>query len=170
MPASPNVENYQYGAGAVYLKIDDVDGEYRHIGNVPEISVSSEITTLEHKQTMSGLKSTDLEIITEVSKTLNFTAEEVTPENMSLFAMGTPTTNTDGDTVIPGLTRTSQLGYFKFVSDNPNGRNMVFEARVNVRPNGEFNFISDGLNSIPLTCKVLEDAGSFGVWSFPPES
>jgi hypothetical protein len=170
MPASPNVENYQYGAGACYLKIDDVDVAFRHVGNVPELTASSEITTLDHKQSMSGLKSTDLEIITEVAKTLNMTMEEVTPENMALFVMGTISTATDGEVRIGGLTKTSMLGDFRFISDNPNGRQMEFNARVSVRPNGDFNFITDGLNSIPVTMKVLKNAGEFGVWSFPPEA
>jgi hypothetical protein len=167
MPDSPNVLNYQYGAGSAYLKVDDVDVAYRHLGNAPEISVESEFTTLEHKQTMSGLKSTDLEITTEVSSTVNITLDEVTPENMALFASGTVVGSSDGGLEVGGLTLTNILGYFRYVSDNPYGQEFVFDARVSIKPNGAFNFITDDLTQIPLTMKVLQAGGKFGNWEFP---
>lgn len=169
MPASPSTKNYQYGAGACYLKVDDVDLDFRHVGNVPTLTRSLEITTLDHKQSMSGLKSTDFDPVTEVSETLAAVLEEVTPENAELLVMGVAEEDTAGDIVIDSLTRPSIEGDFKYVSDNPHGRQMVLTARVSIKPNGDFNFITDGLTSIPLEMKVLKTAGKFSRWRFIKE-
>ena len=56
MPTSPDVQNYMYGSGACYLKVDGVDVAYRHIGNVPELTLAKEITKESHKQAMAGLR------------------------------------------------------------------------------------------------------------------
>lgn len=167
MPASPSVQNYQYGAGVVRLKVDGVDNSLRHVGNVKSLTISKELTTIEHKQTMSGLKSTDLEIITEVSGTINIELDEVTPENMALFVMGNPTATTGSGNEFGGLTLTTQTADFQYISDNPNGNEMEFNARVSIKPNGDFSFITDGLTSIPLTMKILQSGGAFGTWVFP---
>lgn len=167
MPASPNVLNYQYGSGSLYVKVDDVDMDYRHVGNVQELNISAELTTFEHKQTMSGLKSTDLEIITEVSKTVNAILEEVTPENMALFVMGTVTTNSEGGQEIAGLSLTQILCSLRWVSDNPYGQQMIFDCRASIKPTGQFDFITEDLTSIPLEFKVLQANGRFGTWEFP---
>lgn len=170
MPASPSVLNYQYGAGALWLKVDDIDEVLRHVGNMRSMTLSKNIESIEHKQTMSGLRSTDLEIITEVGATVEVELEEVTPENMSLFVMGTPTSNTDGGTTILGLSVTALDADFQYVSDNARGRNMIFSGRCSIKPNGDFSFITDGLTAIPLTLKVLQSGGAFGTWDFQPEA
>lgn len=169
MPASPSVLNYQYGAGALWLKVDDVDVALRHVGNLKSMTLSKEIETLEHKQTMSGLRSTDLEIVTEVGAAMNVELDEVTPENMALFVMGTPTANTDAGSTILGLSLTNMDADFQYVSANARGRDMIFSGRASIRPNGDFSFITDGLTSIPLTLKVLQSGGAFGTWDFQPE-
>lgn len=166
MPASPDTGNYQYGAGACYLKVDGVDDEFRHIGNVPTLTYQSDITTEQHKQSMSGIKSTDFEYVTEITATISAVLEEVTPENMALFVLGTQVDDTAGGSEIGGLTLTSVEGDFKYLSDNAYGRQIEFHARVSIKPNGEFNFITDGLNSIPLQFTVLKDDGVFGRWVF----
>lgn len=167
MATSPNIVNYQYGAGALSVKVDGVDMTFRHVGNCPAVTYSAELSKEQHKQSMSGLKSTDFEFVTEVSATLNATLEEVTPENMALFVMGTGTPNTAGDIEIGGLTLTEVKCDVKYESDNPYGAQIVFEARASISPNGEFNFITDGLNSIPVQFTILrdEETGNFGTWT-----
>lgn len=170
MPTSPNTENYYYGAGDLYVQVDDIDVAFRHVGNVPEFTYTSEITTEEHKQSMAGIKSTDFEFTTEISATCDAVLEEVTPENMQLFVLGTLADNTAGDQEISGLTLTTFEADLKFVSANPYGRQVEFYARVSVKPNGEFNFISEGLTSIPVQFKVLKQDDKFGRWVFIDEA
>lgn len=172
MSTSPNVSNYQYGAGAVYLKVEGVDNDYRHVGNVPSLVYKQDIQTLDHKQSMSGIKSTDFELVTEVTATVEVNLEEVTPENMALFVLGEIATNTDGDRTIGGLTKSQFTADFKFVGDNAAGTNIDYFARVTVKPNGDYSFITDGLNSIPIVCKVIKDeeTGNFGLWVFKDEA
>lgn len=168
MATSPSTVNYQYGAGALYVKVDDVDMDYRHVGNCPSVTYSADLTKEQHKQSMSGLKSTDFEFVTEVNATLNATLEEVTKDNMALFVMGTVgEANTAGDYEIGGLTLTEVKCDVKYESDNPYGAQIVFTARASISPNGEFNFITDGLNSIPVQFTILrdEDTGNFGLWT-----
>jgi hypothetical protein len=165
MPDSPNVQNYMYGSGSCYIKLD-TDVTRRHVGNVPELTLAKEITKETHKQAMSGLRSVDFEFITEVAATINATLEEVTPENMALFVMGTAAENTDGNMEIGGLSLTEIQADFTYESDNPNGRQIQYLARVSITPNGEFNFITEGLTSIPLQMTVLKNNGVFGTTIF----
>jgi hypothetical protein len=165
---SPDVRNYQYGAGAMYLKVDGIDNSFRHVGNAPTLNYSSTITEVDHKQSMSGLKSVDDSFVSEVAAEIQADLEEVTPENMELFVFGTGSTETDGEVVIGGLTLTDLKGDLRYVSDNSKGRNFVYEARVAIRPNGDFSFITDGVNKIPLKFKVLKSDGKFGTWTFQP--
>lgn len=169
MPTSPDTRNYQYGAGALWLKVDDIDDDYRHAGNMPKLTHSSTFTELDHKQSMSGLKSVDDSFVTEVAAELAGDCEEVTPENMQLFVAGVRTENTDGDTEISGLTLTDIKADLKFIPANPKGAQIEFYARVAIRPNGNFNFITEGLNSIPLKFKILQSEGRFGLWVFKNE-
>lgn len=170
MPASPSAQNIQYGAGVLRLKVDGVDEVLRHVGNMSSFTLTKELQTIDKKQTMSGLKSTYIKIITEVAARLQTVLDEVTPENMGLFVMGTPTSNTDGGTSISGLTRTEMLCDFEYTSDNPNGRDMIFNGRGSITPNGDFSFITDGLTSIPIAIEIQESGGEFGHWEFQPEA
>lgn len=170
MPASPSEQNIQYGAGVLRIKVDDVDEVLRHVGNMTSMNLSADIETIDKKQTMSGLKTTYIKITTELSKTLEAVLDEVTPENMALFVMGTQSTNTDGDVEISGGTQTEMLCDFEYTSDNPNGRQMIFSGRGQITPNGDFSFITDGLTSIPISIAILKDGGEFGHWRFPAEA
>lgn len=168
MPVSPDTGNYQYGAGVLWLKVDGIDTDFRHVGNAPKVTYSPTFTDLDHKQSMSGLKSVDDTITTEVAAELDADLEEVTPENMQLFVAGSATTGTDGEVVLSGLTLTNIKGYIRFVSDNAKGRDLVFEARVSIRPNGAYDFITDGLNKLSLKMKILQSNGMFGQWIIQP--
>ncbi len=166
MPASPSTQNYQYGAGSLFIKLTG-ETEFSHAGNLKEIAYNSELQTLEHKQTQSGLKSVDFETVTEVSAALQCVLDEVSPRNMALFVMGTPgDSDTGGNTEIIGLSATTIEADVKYVSDNPNGRNFELHCRVSIRPNGDFSFITEDLTSIPLTMKVLKTNGVFTRWVF----
>lgn len=166
MPTSPDVGNYHYGAGAVWFKADGIDADFRHLGNIPDLTYASDITEVDHKQSMSGIKSTDLTYITEFTATLSGTLEEVTPENLGLFVLGNVEVNTAGDSEVGGLTTSSILGDLKYISDQPYGQTLEFYARAQAKPNGEFALISDGLASLPIQFKILRDeaTGKFGRW------
>lgn len=165
MPTSPDIRNYHYGAGAVYFKADGIDMDYRHLGNIPELNYASEVTEVDHNQSMSGIKSVDLSYITAFAATLSAILEEVTGENLALFAMGTVTESTDGKEIM-GLSQTSIRGDLKYVSDQPMGPTIEFYARAQAKPNGDFALISDGLATLPIQFKILryEDSGAFGRW------
>lgn len=166
MPTEPDVLNYHYGAGALYFKADDIDVAERHLGNIPELTYTSEVTEEKHKQSMSGIKSTDFTYITELSATISATLEEITAENLALFVLGTVGTNTAGDKEVGGLTQTRIMGDLKYISDQPYGQTIEFYCRAQVRPNGDLSLIAEGLTNIPVQFEVLKDetTGNFGRW------
>lgn len=165
MATSPNIENYQMSLGSLYIKIDGVDGSLRHVGNAPSITYSPDIDLLEHNQSMSGIQSVDFTLARRLSATLAVTLEEVTPENMALFVLGTPSANTAGDQTIGGLTSTAMTGDLEFIGANSIGQMIDFRCRVSITPTGEFNLISDEINTIELEMKVLQDDGQYGEWT-----
>lgn len=80
---------YYSGQGVVLLSDRDSVGRptgFEHIGNVSALSISMEITELEHKESFTGARVVDLTIITENSVSVDITAESITAKNLA-FAM-----------------------------------------------------------------------------------
>jgi hypothetical protein len=89
---SPLVSQYYNGKGIVSIQITSgltPDGAYVDIGNVPVFEFAPVINTLPHFSSRLGIRSKDLEIITEKSATLNMTMEEWTYRNLLLAFLGT---------------------------------------------------------------------------------
>lgn len=62
-------------------------------------------------------------------------------------------------TKIQGLTSLSSTGKLRFVSDNPEGKNYIFEAwKCQVAPNGDTGFISSEWGSMKFEADILRDA------------
>ncbi|ATS92314.1 hypothetical protein DLP05_015 [Stenotrophomonas phage vB_SmaS_DLP_5] len=93
---------YFSGQGKVYIaERDSVTGRpgaFRFVGNVPELRISMSVDNLEHKESMSGSRLTDLRITREKTCELAFTLEDFSVENLSLGMYGA-TTELSGATV-----------------------------------------------------------------------
>lgn len=86
------MSNYFSFRGKVYIGERDSNGNplgLTHIGNVPELSLSFAIETLEHKESMSGHSLTDLSLTTSKSGEISLTAEELIKETFALALNGT---------------------------------------------------------------------------------
>jgi hypothetical protein len=86
------MSNYFSFRGKVYVGERDVSGNptgLTHIGNVPELSLSFAVETLEHKESMSGQDLTDVSITTSKSGEISLTAEELIKETFALALNGT---------------------------------------------------------------------------------
>lgn len=78
---------YFSGQGKVFIAARDVNGKpgnLRWLGNVPALSVALTVTKLEHKESYSGQRLTDLVLVTEKKAALNMTLEDYDPSNLAL--------------------------------------------------------------------------------------
>lgn len=87
---------YFSGQGKVFVaERDSTTGlpkAFRFVGNVPELKVSLSVDTLEHKESMSGDRLTDLRLTREKKCELSFSLEDFTIENLELGMYGASTT------------------------------------------------------------------------------
>lgn len=108
--STPNVENYMLGRGSLYFTVlDTATGLYgteRHLGNAKDFSLNINATKLEHFTTMSGLKSKDKSVISQVAPTFTFTLDEFDEENWKLLVYGVSSAisqgASDGNTLVLG--------------------------------------------------------------------
>lgn len=89
--------NYYYsGQGNMYLAARTAAGKpmgFQHIGNVPNLELSVEITKFEHKESMSGNRAVDLSIVQEKKGTFTMTMESMAPANLATAFWGQSTDN-----------------------------------------------------------------------------
>jgi hypothetical protein len=97
----------------------------RALGNVPEASMSVETTTLDHFSSEQATRVKDQSVQLEVNRTLSFTIDSMTDDNLAMFFGGTVSSlsqasATGSTSVFPVLTgdRYYQLGV---TSGNPGG-------------------------------------------------
>lgn len=89
---SPNVENYILGKGKLYFdRFDDAGastGEF-DLGNVPSFIMTPAVETLDHFESMSGIKEKDKSVDISVGFTCKFTFEEYSRWNLMLATFAT---------------------------------------------------------------------------------
>ena len=98
------MSNYFSFRGKVYMGTRDATGNpagLTHIGNVPELSLSFAVETMEHKESMSGQDLTDVSITTSKSGEISLTAEELIKETFAIALNGTYT-DVSGSTIASG--------------------------------------------------------------------
>jgi hypothetical protein len=101
--------NYYSGQGTLYVADRDaITGKptgMLSVGNVPELTINIETTKVEHKESESGQRLTDLTIVTEKKGSFEFTLENLDLDNLALGMWGTKATvvggsvTTDGDPI-----------------------------------------------------------------------
>lgn len=96
MPRPTVTSRYYSGQGICMMGTRDSAGIAQGlvaIGNVPELSLSIEVTTEDHKESYSGSRGIDKTSITETNVTTNITFESINPENLVLGLNGSLTDN-----------------------------------------------------------------------------
>ena len=90
MPAT--LQNHYYsGQGSFYVGERDANGRPKgltRMGNIPEASVSIEVTNFEHKESESGQRAIDLVITQERKGTFSLTVESLTLKNLAMGFWG----------------------------------------------------------------------------------
>lgn len=91
---------YFSGQGRAYIAVATagVPGVFRYVGNVPVLNVALETDVLEHRESTSGQRLTDLRIIRGKSSKFSFTLEEFNKDNLALALYGV-TASISGSTV-----------------------------------------------------------------------
>lgn len=148
MPASlssPDTGNLTVSKGALSISTDLTGlGTFRHMGNAPEIEMSLEIEKLEHFTSLSGIRSKDKTVVLERSGELRAILEEYTPDNLSLWAMGTVDLLAAGGPSIDILSEDVIAGWIKFTGANEIGAQLLVNMHnVEFTPSGSLNLIDD---------------------------
>jgi hypothetical protein len=166
MPTSPSVQNYHIGKGIVSFKETGTTG-FVDLGNAPSFIYTPTVTKKEHFSSREGIKTKDFTAITEVGATVKVTLDEITAENLAMFALGTLTSATDGTGTITGLTKAEFTGTLEVVGTNDIGQHVSWTGDISFIPSGDFSFITDADNfsTIVLEAEVQKSTdGSFGTW------
>jgi hypothetical protein len=167
MPTSPNVNNYHIGKGIVSFK-ETGASTYVDLGNAPSFIYTPNVTKKEHFSSREGTKTKDFTAITQVGATVKVTLDEVTAENLAMFALGTLSAGTDGTGTITGLTKSEFTGTLMVVGTNDVGQHVSWTGDIIFIPSGDFRFITDAddFSTIVLDAEVQKAPdGSFGAWT-----
>jgi hypothetical protein len=91
--------SYFSGQGRVYLAERDSSGDpqsLRWVGNVPDLKVSLNTETIEHKESYSGQRLTDLQLIKSKDGEFSCTLEDLSIENLELSLYGVTSAQVGG--------------------------------------------------------------------------
>jgi len=97
---------YFSGQGRVYIGARDSLGNPQgltYVGNVPELKISLSVETIEHQESVSGQRLTDLQLIKTKKGEFSCTLEELIATNLSLALYGTTTNQTSGTVTAEAL-------------------------------------------------------------------
>jgi hypothetical protein len=172
MPTSPNVHNYHIGKGIVSFK-ETGASTYTDLGNAPSFVYTPAVEKKEHFSSREGVKTKDFTAITSLAATIKFTLDEINGQNLAFFALAGVSIDTDGNTVLSGLSKPEFSGDIKVVGTNDIGQQVDFDATVSFIPSGDFSFITDGddFTTIGIEAEVQKGAdGSFGKWTVRDET
>lgn len=137
-------EIYFSGQGIVYGSSRATDGSittFRDFGNVPSLRLSLETDTLEHKESRTGQRLTDLRLTQERRANISMTVENFSKENLMMLLYGTSST-------VSGATVTNEVF--------PNSPalavgDMVSLAHTLIDPNAAFTIVDSAGSPLTLT-------------------
>lgn len=166
--AAPDTRNYMLGKGHVMFKPDG-ESSYFHLGNVPSLTITPEVETIEHFSSMAEERVKDDTIISSKSGTIVITTEEATARNLELLLLGTMDEDAYGEITVDLFNRTAITGALLFVATNAKGPRWRLELpKVTLTPSGAFNPISEEINSMEITGSWESDDGDFGTATLRP--
>ena len=164
-----NVLNLQVGKGIVSFKKTG-EAEFRDLGNVTEMVITPDLTTLEHYSSRVGVKSKDLVVVLEKKATVKMTMEEFTAQNMGLMLFGAVDEDGVDGPSVEIFSEAAITGALRFVGANDIGPKLTVDLyNVSITPTGDFGLITDEWNNCEVTADVLlapagdPNEGKFGL-------
>jgi hypothetical protein len=166
MPTSPSTDNYYVGKGKISFKATG-ENTFRDVGNVSSLETAPDVTTLEHFSSREGVKTKDMEVVTEKKMTVTMVMDEWTADNLAMMLLGDVSTDIDGNKVIDIFSRNTFEGELKYEGANEIGPQMdVHLYRVAFKPGKSLNPISDEWGNIEIEGEALANGqGKFGTWT-----
>ena len=153
-------DNYTIGSGIISAAEYDENTpaqstDFVDLGNVPSLTISPAVETLEHKSSRTAEKEVDKEVVISTAYTIAFSLEEYSPENLAMFFQGE---YDSGTKTISGLTNLKKEYVVKFTSDNSTGPNYTYTFhRVKLTPSGDAGLIGTEWGQLAMTGKGLSD-------------
>ena len=105
--------SYFSGQGRVFIGTRDLNGNPQgltFVGNVPDLKVSLSVETLEHQESQSGQRLTDLQLIKTKKGEFACTLEELIQTNLELALYGSTTAQTSGTVTDEPVITTAETG------------------------------------------------------------
>lgn len=132
--------------------------EWRDLGNAPSVEYVQETTTLDHFSSRAGIRTRDLQVVTERRATLNVTLDEMTFDNLQMATMGGTMTGATGSRSFKTFASDQAMGSVKFVASNDVGTQQDwFWGYVRFLPGQTIPLISDEFKQIEVTGEVGAD-------------
>lgn len=158
---SPNPENYVVGKANLYFT--PVGGTRRHMGNCTSAEFEPTIEKLEHFSSMAGVKSKDKVVTLERGGTVSITLEEWNRHNMALAVLGDIGVDSNGNVVIPLMTKDATEGRLEIIASNDVGPRWTWDFnKVSLAPTGGLGQITDDWAPIEFEGDVLTTDTGFG--------
>jgi len=91
MPQHASNTEFYSGQGLLMVSDRDAAGNpvgFRPVGNVPSVEIQNNITTFEHKESITGQRAIDLRLTQENKVAVNITLESFDKENLALSMYG----------------------------------------------------------------------------------
>lgn len=121
---------YFSGQGRVFIGARDLNGNPQgltFVGNVPDLKVSLSVETLEHQESQSGQRLTDLQLIKTKKGEFACTLEELIQSNLELALYGSTTAVTTGTVTDEPVISTAELGKL-YLLGNQNVSSVILKA------------------------------------------
>lgn len=165
---APNTANLMIGKGICSFKKTG-GADYVDLGNVTEVVLTPDLTTLEHFTSRAGVKQKDLTVVLEKKSSLKFVMEEFTPHNVGLMLLGAVDEAAVGGPEVDIFSESLVTGAFKFVGTNDIGPKWTMDLyNISILPSGDFGLITDEWGNMEITADVLASTeapniGKFGI-------
>ncbi len=160
-----DAEDIRIGKGIVSFTDTDNEGDLRDLGFVPKFDIAQDITTKDYISAREGIGVVAKTFITQLKATISFQIDSVIAENLAYFALAEVEENSDGNSTLIALSKTSFEGLLKVEGTNTAGKMVDWIAKVSLRPTGTLSLLTntDDFSSIPIEASVIKtDAYGFG--------
>lgn len=169
VPTGYDTELYTLGRGILYLaawvgSTPPSLGDFRDVGNAPDVSIEPTEEVLDHFSSRSGRRSKDKQVTLESGATVLFSIDTVDVPNFQLFLAGTLHAN--GHKIHINMAPNTEWAV-RFISDNADGQNYRLEIwKCKIRAAGAYGFISDEFATMAYTAEVLDDSTNHATSTF----
>lgn len=169
---SPDTGNLMLGRGVLLFKPVG-QANFYDVGNVPALTVTPKVDTLEHYDAQSSSFARDALFTTKKSIEIKMDLEEITAQNLALLMMGTVDTTNVGTPAMPLINimlNDNIIGHVMFFATNTRGPRWYLDfPSVTFTPTGDFSPITESkLAVMSVTGSVNFQNGLWGTAQLQP--